>query len=716
MRLSRWIAVVLLALWGPLLATPALAQVPRTFVYTGDLSTGEGPVDGEVDLTFEIYDAAADGAAVYSESFTGVMVIEGSFSVELGADGDLPTLFDGTQYWLQITVGDEVMAPRSLITSLPYAFRAEAALNADQLEGRSFDDVVEALAVPGTAGDVPYVPGEGGLAADNVQGALDEILGRVSGLETRLTEAEATIEAQATTIAELTTRLEAAETGAQGQGEALTALTTRVDAVEGVNTAQGETLTEQAATLSAHTDAIAANTERSTTNATSIGGLNDRAAAIEVVNSGQDEAINSNATGLSNQGARIGVLETAQGNMAQAIDALTQSQGAQDQLLTNLGNEIAANTQTSTSNFIAINGDGVTMGLEQRLSNANDLIAAIDGYISAELLPLAVATSFNIQNGDLVDVYFEGVNLHVRNGDAGNGTYGANGRGNLVLGYNAVGGQYGDQRGGSHNVVVGDAHNYAGSGSIVAGIQNSSENNATSILGGTGNRAVGEASVVVSGYSNATGGLASAVISGYNNVALGEASVVVAGGFNATQSGEFQPVDNNGDNVADTVISLVNGVEAPGGNGGALSVVGAGEGNVTNGFMSAVLAGTTNQPGGRGNAIVAGRSNAVTGTNAAIVAGQSNATSGNNSVIVGGFANRAAGLSAGVLGGLSNRATGDYSTISGGGNHDANGIGASISGGVQNDAIGDYSSVSGGRGISVSTDDAWAAPAPTPDP
>lgn len=694
MRQCRWIAVAVLALWGALLSV-AQAQVPDTFVYTGELSTGEGPIEGEVDLNFEIYDAPTGGTAVFTESFTGVMVVEGHFSVELGAEGDLPTLFDGAQYWLQVTVNDEVLDPRSAITSLPYAFRALAAENATQLDGRSFDEVVEELAVPGAANEVPYEPGEGGLAAENVQAALDEILGRVATLEGGLTDAEATIEAQAATITTLTERLDAAEALAETQEATITALTERLDAGEAALVSQGEALTAQGEGIAANGTAIA-------TNAGAINAVGDRATALEAADTAQDALIEANSNTIDANGEllvaltdRVTGVEEAQVASNAALDALSQTVTGQGEQLGALQNEVAANTQTSTDNFLAINGDGVNPGLRARLANAEISVGAIDNFISVEVAPLTTITDFNINAGVVEDVFFEGVNLHVRNG--GGSTYSQNGRGNLIVGYNGVlENDFSARRDGSHNLVVGDGHGFERSGAIVAGFGNLSAADAGSVLGGRqsftesihtvivggqnnaaraldsvivggiSNEALGQASVALGGQANDAAGEASVTVGGYLNQPQGEASVIVGGAQNTTQPGAFVALDENGDGEADRITGATfdeQGQATETTEGGALTTILSGTGNSTNGVMSSIVAGQSNQTSGASTVVVAGQGNDASGASSVIMSGFNNITLGNASAVVSGYNTGTIGDASVIVTGFQNVTQGESSVI-----------------------------------------------------
>jgi len=85
--------------------------------------------NADLDMTFKIYDVATGGAALWSETHDGasqVEVVHGLFDVELGSITPVDLPFDG-QYWLEIVVDGNTLAPRMPLTSSPYAFRAAVA-------------------------------------------------------------------------------------------------------------------------------------------------------------------------------------------------------------------------------------------------------------------------------------------------------------------------------------------------------------------------------------------------------------------------------------------------------------------------------------------------------------------------------------------------------------------------------------------------------------
>jgi hypothetical protein len=107
-------------------ALPALAAVPSTLNYQGQLTSAAGaPVSGTVSITFKLYDVASGGTARWTETQT-VTVSNGQYNVTLGRPATPldPALFT-VQLYLGITVGtDAEMSPRIALSSAPYAFQS----------------------------------------------------------------------------------------------------------------------------------------------------------------------------------------------------------------------------------------------------------------------------------------------------------------------------------------------------------------------------------------------------------------------------------------------------------------------------------------------------------------------------------------------------------------------------------------------------------------
>lgn len=112
---------------------PGWAAVPHLIRYQGTLTDAAGaPLDGPQTLTFRFYDAETDGTKLWEETQTGVPVTKGAFSVLLGQVTSLDLAFDRAT-WLAISVnaGPELI-PRHRVASVPTAYRAE---RAEQAEG-----------------------------------------------------------------------------------------------------------------------------------------------------------------------------------------------------------------------------------------------------------------------------------------------------------------------------------------------------------------------------------------------------------------------------------------------------------------------------------------------------------------------------------------------------------------------------------------------------
>jgi hypothetical protein len=203
-------------------------------------------------------------------------------------------------------------------------------------------------------------------------------------------------------------------------------------------------------------------------------------------------------------------------------------------------------------------GDKEKKGLEQR-------IAALESLLK----------HFSREKNE---VFLTGANFHIVNGlgrtncpgdENGNPLPGCpNGLGNLIVGYNELrmGGE--SIRTGSHNVVVGQEHNFTRVGGLVVGLTNTISGDFSVVSGGSGNTASGNFAAVSGGAANTATGLVASVSGGGGNTASGDFSSVSGGGFNA--------VDEEGvGNMAVGVNSTVSG----------------GSGNTASGNFSAVSGG-----------------------------------------------------------------------------------------------------------------------------
>ncbi len=331
---------------------------------------------------------------------------------------------------------------------------------------------------------------------------------------------------------------------------------------------------------------------------------------------------------------------------------------------------------------------------------------------------------------DADDIVFSGVNVCIINGTGS--TENTNGLGNLIVGYNELRGG-GDDRSGSHNIVVGKEHNYSSYGGLVGGIHNTvsgvyaavsggrsntASGDYASVSGGSGNEASGEYAGVSGGRCNQASGDYSFVVGGgwedvtYGNKAFGHYTAILGGHNNFAgdpelidrETGRFSTVSGGRHNEASGYCASVNGGSYNDAFGAMSAILGgqlniAGDPNRLDhgiGTDSCVSGGSHNRASGDFASASGGSYNEVIGECASISGGGGGDAIGYGSSISGGGSNRAYGHDASISGGNANEATGDYACVSGGQSNDANGTFATVSGGYHNEATDFWASVSGG--------------------
>jgi hypothetical protein len=175
-------------------------------------------------------------------------------------------------------------------------------------------------------------------------------------------------------------------------------------------------------------------------------------------------------------------------------------------------------------------------------------------------------------------IVFSGVNVQVVDG-SGSTAGTTNGLGNLIVGYNEA--TSGQDHTGSHNLVVGEQHEYTSFGGVVAGERNTISNRAACVLGGK---------------DNVASGLNSAVCGGSQNIASGQYASVGAG-FGNTASGINSTVSGGCENTASNTFAAVSG----------------GQGAVASGQWSSVTGGFTNKATGTHSAVSGGSTHTASG-------------------------------------------------------------------------------------------------------
>jgi len=298
--------------------------------------------------------------------------------------------------------------------------------------------------------------------------------------------------------------------------------------------------------------------------------------------------------------------------------------------------------------------EGRIADLETTVTNLQSIVSAL----SAKLAYMSVDNSSTLHGLAPPHVIFTGANIHVQNGSGQSDT--TNGVGNIIVGYNEPDNADTSKRTGSHNLVIGQRHEYSRYNGLVAGFNNRLEGIHSTVSGGYQNVAGGNYTSVSGGRSNETSARYTSVTGGYNNEAISEYATVTGGT----------------ENMANAFYAVVSG----------------GRFNDAIGNFSSVSGGSYNEAIGLDSSVSGGYANSAGGNYASISGGSHNSTGGNYAAISGGFDNLAGGSWASISGGRENSAGGAYASVSGGRANSAGGNSASVSGGNGNSASSYYQS------------------------
>jgi hypothetical protein len=186
-----------------------------------------------------------------------------------------------------------------------------------------------------------------------------------------------------------------------------------------------------------------------------------------------------------------------------------------------------------------------------------------------------------VSNEGHPEFVISGANLRIVNGLGFTET--TNGTGNLIVGYNEprppgfvpVDVPVGDNRTGSHNIVVGEWQNFSSFGGLVVGVAseisgawasvsggvvNTANEFGASISGGARNIASGGASSISGGLFNTALGGTSSISGGTNNITTnGAVGAWVTGGFQNSASNVGASVSGGSGNTASGIDSSVSG-------------------------------------------------------------------------------------------------------------------------------------------------------------
>jgi microcystin-dependent protein len=142
-RRQRWLSRALasvLVIIGIVAAKKVIADsgaipgepVPHQIPYRGVLGLNGAPVTDPsgTTLQFDLFNSATGGTSLWTEMQSGIPVLNGAFSVELGDVTPIPpSVFNNPTVYLGITVNGTLLAGRQRILTTPYSQKAAFAVN-----------------------------------------------------------------------------------------------------------------------------------------------------------------------------------------------------------------------------------------------------------------------------------------------------------------------------------------------------------------------------------------------------------------------------------------------------------------------------------------------------------------------------------------------------------------------------------------------------------
>ncbi len=457
MKLSKYTIAIIAILLCLGFTLNAAAAVPGTMTYHGELSDGAGqPVNAPVGVEFRIFDAETDGTQAWSQPTMSIDVNDGSFSVQLGASTPLNDVFDGNTYWLEVVINGETLVPRTQIESVPYAFHASTAADANMLQGQNAADLIASAAAATetpSASDIAYDNSTSGLASNNLQAALDEL----AVLRARLDALESTSNSHTTSIATATANIATNTTNIASNTTKVNTATTNIAA----NTTKVNTATTN----------IAALTPKVNANTTNIATLTPKVANLEALTKDMErKQINGKDSVIFNK-VNVHVRDGSNATISTT---------------SGLGNLIIGYDEARSTDSVKTGAHNLIVGSKHNYSSYGGFVSGFENSITGWFASVSGGRE-NTAHGHYSSVSGGGANT-AHGGDS-----------SVTGGYN--------------NTASG------GTSSISGGINNKTSNNLSSVSGGYNNTASGEGSSVSGGSNNTASGHYASVSGGNNRSA-----------------------------------------------------------------------------------------------------------------------------------------------------------------------------------------------------
>ena len=545
--------VVLLSMGGS-----AWAAVPHELTYAGELFEGDLPFEGEVDLLFEVYDAAEEGALLWSEAQLGVVVTDGRFTAPLSVENeDLAAALEAGEAYLEVIVDDEAMLPRVRLGSMPYAYHAGqiGALSAEELQATLAE----------LRGDIESLQGTNA----SLRAELDTLTSSNQSLQSELEELQADHEALAGQVNESTLNWSEIVGKPAWLGDDAVSWTELIEIPadfadntdDGLLAVDWSQIANRPAGLDDGDDvgltavdwSQIANRPAGLDDGDDLGlesvSWDDILDTTQIQYDGTDFVFSGlnvhvqNGTGSTLDTINgLGNLVIGYDEEAPVDSSKTGSHNlivGMENSYTGTGNIVSGRNNSTIGNFGALLG-----GSENQITVNRAVISGGTGLNMDEYQGWASPVTWDhIHDTSEVQLNEEslvlsGLNLYVQSG-SGSTSGTINGLGNVIIGYDE--GDVFSTKTGSHNLVVGVKNSYTSYGGIIAGYHNAIEAPYTAVLAGHANTASGKYSAVIAGWANLAGGETSSVLGGYSNEATGEDSTV-SGGSNNDAEGKWSSI------------------------------------------------------------------------------------------------------------------------------------------------------------------------------
>lgn len=597
----------------------AVAQ-GTAFTYQGRLTDGGSPANGTYDFRSGLYNTNTGGTVVAGlVTNPAVVVSNGLFTLSL----DFSNVFDGTTYWLQISVRTNgggaftPLLPRQELTPAPYAIFAEGA-SATGLTG-----TVPAGSLSGGYGGVVSFTNPGDTFSGNGSGLANVNAATLNGLA-----ASNFWQLGGNTIS--------------GASQFLGTLNNQpmdlvADGVRALRLILRNDATGQYSNAPNVIGGSSVNLVKSSVVGGTVGG-----------GGGND----TNAVAYPNQvNANFGTISGGASNDVTSLGVFSFIGGGQGNVVNQGYAVLGGGLQNIASNAYTVVGGGFQ-------NSAGGPGATVGGG------------ALNVSSSVYTTV----------SGGVNNTASGTN------EGYATVGGGYGNQAGGDYSFVGGGAQNIVvGAGSVIAGggfdgtyILGNAIYDDSAIIGGGINNVIfpgGTSGFIGGGSENWVSGNSAAVAGGVDNNAGGKGAFIGGGGYDGTQI--------YGNSVQANAATIAGGLGNTIPLGARYAVIAGGYFNTNSGYAATLSGGYNNNAHADGAFIGGGGyhdsteqgGNTVNGAAGTIGGGIGNfiKSGGEYGFIGGGYFNTNSGLWATVGGGVENTASGLGATVAGGELNEASG-------------------------------------------